>query len=358
MWYSNPRTYNMNTHPFKIAAATLMLGTAAVSIIFLLLNRNTPMVSGTSTTAGSYNGPLFLTSEKTGSEAPFSSLLAQMQKHDVKRAIFYFEVEPDEGGPDDRAAILKAIRSAPGRIVPFFSPGYSSQEAKPRVGSTMVADYTAGYNTMQSASAGLLKGIGEVEMYAWPVAHDDPKLKLLFQFAADRKLAVMLHPRSDGVTALGRIAAAYPNTTFIFHMFQTDFANSRPAVIALLKKHKNLVFTIDVDHLLFDGHTGLLYKYENEPTASAVKKFVADYDANGAALVGKAGALYRPLVAAAPTQVTIGTELSTDYSYNPAVYDRIIRTARLFLGSLPATQQAGVAYNNADRLFGAGASIR
>ncbi|TSC64623.1 MAG: hypothetical protein G01um1014106_48 [Parcubacteria group bacterium Gr01-1014_106] len=57
-------------------------------------------------------------------------------------------------------------------------------------------------------------------------------------------------------------------------------------------------------------------------------------------------------------RVTIGTELSTDYSYDSAVYDRIIRTARLFLGSFPKAQQAGVAYNNADRLFGAGATIR
>lgn len=343
----NKRLISLGTILFLAAIAWLILRPTSE-----------PAVSGAVTVAGGYNDPLFLTSEKTGSEAPFTSLLANMQKQGVTRAILYFEVEPDEGGPDDKVAILKAIRNAPGRIVPFFSPGYSSQEAKPRVGPTMVADYTTGYNTMESTNPGLLKGIGEVEMYAWPQTHDDPKLKSLFQFAADKKLAVMLHPRANGVTALGRIAAAYPNTTFLFHMFQSDFASTRPAVIALMKKHKNLVFTIDVDHLLFDGNTGLLYKYENESTASAVKNFIAGYDANAGRLLEKANALYKPLVAAAPDRVTIGSELSTDYSYDAAVYGRIVRTARLFVASLPKSQQAGVAFNNADRLFGAGASIR
>ena len=325
--------------------------------------------------AGMYTGPLFATSEKTGDNPlVLSKLLPNMKRHDVRWAILYvmFEEEDleedddvsEEEGDDemtDAQYLRSVLLKAPGTIVPFFSTGIGGEEEGKLAGLELTTMYAYGIAQGKTElGENVLKGIGEVELYAWNMPHDDQRVFQLFDLASANGLAIMFHPSSGQKKALEAILKRYPKTTFLMHLFPEDFARDRQMVIDLMSAYSNLHFTIDVDHMLFDqqAQTGLLYKFEGSSPTMAASSFKTDFDRQRAQLLQTAISRYQPLIIAHPDRVTWGTEMSEDYTFDNEVYDRMIKFVREFIGSLPKGVQEKVAYKNAQRLFGKGVTLK
>lgn len=319
-----------------------------------------PPAASVDVTPGSYSGPLYSASEKVGDNPRvLTHLLPGMKRNGVRTAVLYFGIESRR----DPAFIERVIRKAPGAVVPFFSTGIGGQGEGRLAGARLVRRYQAGYDGAVGAMGRrAIRGIGEVEVYAWGMPHDDARVRMLVDFAARNDLAVMLHPRAGGLDELEALVSDYPDTRFLIHMFTLDFERDRDRIISLMTSNPNVFYTVDVDHLLLDQSgpfpVGLLYKYAGLPTRAAVRAFAAAFDGSRDALLATAVARYSPLVDAHPDRVMWGTEMSLDYTYDRAVYDRLIDFSRAWIAQLPAPAQDGVAYRNALRILGNGVTLR
>ena len=300
-----------------------------------------------------YNGPLYATSEQIGDSAPLSHL-QNLRRNGVNFMIAFFSIELDPAEEEDLDIMYaKQFTSmAPGRVVPFFSLGLPAEETKPLVGEQLTNRYRETLAAIQEqAGEDFIKGFGEIEQYAWNIQPNDPKMLQLFDLAAENNLAVMFHPAVGQSSEVKKVLERYSRTTFLIHMFPEDLSRDREQYINLLKTHQNLYFSVDVDHMMFDGQTGLLYKYEDDEVKTAARKFIANYDQNERNLLNTALERYRPLIEAVPDKVMWGTEGGTDYVYEPEVYDRMIKFTRLFIGELKPEVQEKFAYRNAEKLI-------
>jgi hypothetical protein len=311
-------------------------------------------------TEGGYNGPLFLTGEKIGDSAPTDLFIQNMTRNGVNFFIGYFMLDPDDI-ESDLDYLTSYLERAPGHMIPFYSTGRGGEEEGQLAGETLTTHYQEGRKGVVSRFHGdVMQGLGELEIHDWGMPPDDPRVFSLFDFAQSRQLAVMFHMLPGQDDAVDRVLSRYPETTFLIHLYATDFSEERENIMTLMTAHPNLYFTIDADHLLFDptSQVGLLYKYQDEADATAVAGFVNDFDRDHAAMLERAVERYKPLVGAHPTRVTVGTELSTSYSYDPQVYDRVIPYLRRFIAAMDEDDQLRLGYQNALNLFGSGLVIQ
>lgn len=302
---------------------------------------------------GAYNGTLFTASEKLGSEFAIDSYMEGLNRNGVSWTAIYFGIEGNIS--DDSVSFMKQVVARyPGRIAPFYSTGIGGQSEGEIAGAKLTSQYQSGYEeSVKKLGSNSIVGIGEVEITAWPVPPNDPKVKELIAFADENELAVMIHPKRGQLSQFVELVAAYPDTVFLMHHFRNDFTLERQQIIDLMQKNKNVLFTIDADHLMFSDKDkiGLLYKYQDTDEDEAVSGFVSDFDSMFNELLAKSVQDYEPLVAAFPDRVMVGTEMSTEYSFDPSVYDRSIKILRHFIGKLPLDQQESVAYKNAQKYF-------
>lgn len=258
--------------------------------------------------------------------------------------------------------------------MPFYSTGLGGDEEGEMAGSELNTAYQSGYNLLTKLGGkDFVKGIGEIEIQDWPMPHDDKRVLQLFSFAADKNLNVMYHVKPGQTAAVGKIAAKYPDTKFLIHMFPNDFDVESKNIITQMKKHSNIYFTIDADHLMFDTSggfgIGLLYKYQDVLTGddldpdpasvkSAAKQFNQNFDARESTLRKEALARYSALVKSVPDQVTVGTELNLRYGYEEKSFDRIIKHVRYFIAGFDSQTQKKLAYENAEKAFGKGVTAQ
>lgn len=303
-----------------------------------------------------YSGPLYDTSSKIGDSAPLDLHFENMDRNGVNFLIAYTFAE-EVVGTD---YIKGAIKKYPGRIIPFYSPGLGGKEAESFVGEELTKMFEMSFPMAKKHLGEItIKGIGEIEMFQWNMPHNDPRILQLFDFAKANKLKVMLHPVPGKISQVRDILEKYPDTTFLIHMFQDDFVKERINIIELMKTHKNIYYSIDIDHLLYDrsAGTGLLYKYEGKDVVVGKNGFIKDFDSKYQAMLKADLALYKPLIEAHPNRVTWGTEMNIRYTYEPEVYDRMIKFIRLFIGSLDPSIQENIGYKNALERFGEGVSL-
>lgn len=303
-----------------------------------------------------YNGPLYDTSAQMGSSPDLELYFNNHDRNGINFFIGFFQIELDD--PFDVNYLNKAIKTRPGRVIPFFNTGLASDEAKLVVGNKLTSLHKEAFGiVVDEIGSNVLKGIGETEQYAWGVEADDPQVLKLYDFANSNDLHIMFHPPRGQTEAVKRLVEMYPGTIFLIHMFPEDFDADRQSYIDLIKTHDNLFFSIDADHILYDGSTGLLYKYENQDTNPAKISFISFYDSNEQQLLDNAVIRYKPLVDSVPDKVMWGTESSPEYNFEPEVYDRIIKFSRLFIGRLNQEHHEVVAYKNALKVFGNGTFI-
>lgn len=306
------------------------------------------------TEPGAYNGTLYTVSEKLGSEFTVDPYMEGLNRNGVSWTAVYFGVEGNIG--DNSVDFMKQVLARyPGRIAAFYSTGIGGESEGQAAGEKLTKQYTKAFEDIEKAiGSRAVAGIGEIEITAWPVSANDPKVKDLISFAAENSLVVMIHPKRGQLKEFGELIKAYPQTSFLMHHFRNDFTLERQQILALMKEHNNLLYTIDADHLMFSDRDkiGLLYKYQETNQDEAVAGFVADFDFMFNELVTQSVQDYSPLVEVFPNRVMVGTEMSTDYNFAPPVYDRTIKILRHFIGKLPPEHQEAIAYKNAKHYLG------
>lgn len=375
----------MKRRHLHISAATLcacfvLVALAAYHTELTAAMKNRTGANSKATTQAAYKGSLYATSEKVGAGNPLilSTLLKNMKRNGVDRAVFYVEIEDvgcddefcdddedeedeDDDKYEDVMNLQTLLSKGPGKIVPFFSTGKGGDEEGELAGPKLLKMYEDGYAlAKEKLGDSVVKGIGELELYAWDMPHNDQRVFQLLDFASKNGLSVMFHPLPGKKKEVEAILKKYPKTTFLMHMFPEDFSRDRQMVIDLMTRYSNLYFTVDIDHMLFDAQKsiGLLYKFENSSIKTAVSSFKTDFDKQRAQLLKTAISRYRPLITAHPDRVTWGTEMSKDYTYDKDVYDRMIGFVREFIGSMPKDVQEKIAYKNAQRIFGGGVELK
>lgn len=314
------------------------------------------------TYSNAYNGPLYDTASQMGDSAPLEKYTVALKRNGVAVVLGFFSVEPNflTGLPADEEweYLQTALKRYPGQFVPFLSTGLPAEEVKQYLGDVLVEGSRKTLDiSHQKLGPGVIKGLGEIEQYAWPIDADDQKMMSLVELAKKEGIAFMFHPPRGDADAVRTLIERYPTVTFLMHMFPEDFSSDRSGYIDLLKTHDNFYYGIDADHTMFDGQSGLLYKYEDEPVERARDRFVTDFDQNYQRLLSQAVARYKVLVEEVPDKVVWGTELGTDYGYEPEVYDRMIKYSRQFIAQMPAEHQEALAYKNAVRVFGTGVEM-
>ncbi|MBI4086434.1 amidohydrolase family protein [Candidatus Kaiserbacteria bacterium] len=335
-------------HYYSKLTETMGFGVAAV-----------PLFNPTLTYPGMYNGPLYATSEQIGDGYPIEKYFKNLDRNGVNYFIGFFAIE----GAQNRATLhnhsglgymLDAVQKYPNRIIPFFNPGRGGDEVEKLVGSELTAMYKATLTSSEAiVGTSVIQGFGELETQEWKARHNDPKVLQLVDLAKAHGLSVMFHPVASKIKDVEAIVTAYPDTTFLIHMYRSDLKESRKTLIALLKKYPNLYFSIDAAHIVHRVNDDMDILYDYEKSSGFIAEFDEDYDA----ILASAVKDYKPLVEGAPTKVMWGTEAGPDYSFEPAVYDRLIKISRDLIGRMPTEHQEALGYKNALRAFGKGVTL-
>lgn len=320
------------------------------------------------TYSGAYNGPLYATSEQIGNFPDKKSYMSNLKRNGVNFFIGMFTIF---GKPSKETLVshqglgyvMDLVEKYPGMAVPFFGSGFGGEQLNPIVrdqGDTWVAMYT---DVMDSyapiVGEDFIKGFGEVETQEWSVRYTNPAIYKLIDVANENKKSFMFHPVASKLDDVKVIIERYPDTNFLIHMYREDLKNGQQKLITLMKTHDNLFFSIDAAHIIHYDENDILYSYYDEYGKNAKEKFMARVNSNHDSILNSAVAAYKPLVEAVPDKVMWGTEAGPAYSFDPEVYDLLIKVSREFIAKVTddKDQQEALAYKNALRVFGPGVAL-
>ena len=306
-----------------------------------------------------YNGPLYATSEQIGDNYPIGKYMANLDKNGVNWFIGFFTfAEPQENLLNTRNGlgyVITAVKRYPGRIIPYYNPGIGGEEAESLVGDELTSRYSATLSaTRKIVGQGFIKGLGEIEVQEWGVAHNSPKVLQIFDLAQANDINAMFHPVASKITQVAEIAKKYPNMKFIIHMYRSDLDKSRSQLIEILKTYDNIYYSIDAAHIAHTNNRDIVYDLERNTLVASKSAFITEFDSEYNKMLAAAVSDYKPLVEAVPDKVMWGTEMGPDYSYEPEVYDRMIKISRELIGKMKPEHQEAFGYKNALRFYGEG----
>ena len=322
------------------------------------------LIFPTLTYDGAYNGPLYGTSEQVGS-ASMDLYFKLLDKNGINFFIGMFGIsgEPQADAlisDADLGEVIAAAQKHPRRIIPFFNPGIGGEEVERYLGEELTGMYTKTLTASKKiVGTDFIRGFGEVETQEWAVRHNDPKVLQLVTLAQRNNLYFMFHPVAGKIDDVEKMIEAYPDTTFLIHMYREDLDQSRTRLIKILQEHDNLYFSMDAAHILFVDSLGgdLVYVYDSSDQQSSINKFVSTYGSKERSMINDAITAYQPLVEAVPDKVMWGTEIGPEYAFNPQVFDRAVKISRLVIGGFDKEHQEAVGYKNALRVFGEGVVV-
>ena len=309
---------------------------------------------------GAYNGPLYATSEQVGEGYPIDKYFSNLNKNGVNWLIgFYtFSGEPKENNlikENGLGYVISVVQKYPRRVVPFYNPGFGGEEVEPLVGEELTAIYSRNLAATKSiVGNNFINGLGEIETQEWGIAHNNPKVIQLFDLAESNNINFMLHPVASKIDQIDQIAKAYPNQKIIIHMYREDLDNGESKVIKILQENENIFYSIDAAHIAYSNKRDIVYEYEKSTIEESKSAFISDFDSNYNKILNDAVSDYKPLVEAVPNKVMWGTEAGPVYTFEPEVYDRLIKISREFIGKMPPEHQELLGYKNALREFGEG----
>lgn len=310
---------------------------------------------------GAYNGPLYGTSEQVGS-ASMDSYFENLDRNGINFFIGMFGISGEPAADtlisdQGLGEVIDAAQKHPHRIVPFFNPGIGGEEVEQYLGETLTGWYTMTLAASQKiAGKDFIRGFGEVETQEWQARHNDPRIIQLIDIAQENDINFMFHPVATKIDDIGKIVEAYPDTTFLIHMYREDLDKSMSKLIKILQEHDNLYFSMDAAHILFVNSLGgdLVYVYDSTNKQSSINKFVSTFDSKEKSMISDAIKAYKPLVDAVPDKVMWGTEIGPEYAFDPKVFDRAVKASRFVIAGFAQEHQEAVGYKNALRVFGQG----
>src|SRR3989338_8567411 len=188
---------------------------------------------------GAYNGPLYGTSEQVGS-ASMDSYFELLDRNGINFFIGMFGISGEPAvdtlvSDADLGEVIDAAQKHPNRIIPFFNPGIGGEEVEKYLGETLTEMYKNTLAASQKiAGKDFIRGFGEVETQEWNARHNDLKVLQLINLAQRNNLHFMFHPIASKIDDVEKIVEAYPDTTFLIHMYREDLDQSRTELIRIL----------------------------------------------------------------------------------------------------------------------------
>lgn len=308
---------------------------------------------------GAYNGPLYATSEQVGS-VDMDDYFKLLDRNGINFFIGMFAIsgEPlaetlksDEG----LGYAVAAAQKHPHRIIPFFNPGLGGEEVELYVGDTLTRWYT---NTLKATKrvmgSDFIRGFGEVETQEWSKGHDSPEVQQLIMLAKKNNIHFMFHPVASKTDDVENILKAYPNTTFLIHLFRSDLSKEKTEWVRMLKEYDNFYFSMNAAHIIHVNGNDIIYDYDTGNDAVSKQKLLSTLNREEENIIRSAISAYKPLVDAAPEKIMWGTEMGPEYSFDPEVFDRAVKISRFVIAGFDKEHQEAVGYKNALRVFGQG----
>jgi len=311
------------------------------------------------TYANAYNGPLYGTSEQVGS-ASMDSYFDLLDKNGINFFIGMFSISGEPSADtlvsdSGLGEVIAAAQKHPSRIIPFFNPGIGGEEVEQSLGEELTTMYTQTLAASQKiAGRDFIKGLGEVETQEWSVRHNDQKVLQLITLAKRNNIHFMFHPVATKISDVKKIIEAYPDTIFLIHLYREDLDDSKTELIAILKEHDNLYFSMDAAHIIHVNNMDIIYDYDSGNKQSSINQFVSAFDSKEQSIISNAISAYKPLVDAVPDKVMWGTEIGPEYAFDPQVFNRAVKASRFVIAGFDAEDQEAVGYKNALRVFGPG----
>ena len=311
---------------------------------------------------GAYNGPLYGTSEQIGS-ASMDSYFKTLDRNGINFFIGMFSIEgkPAVGtltSDSGLGKIVDAVQKHPYRIIPFFNPGIGGETVEQYLGEQLTGMYRNSLTTSQKiVGKNFIRGFGEVETQEWQARHNDQRILDLIEMAQANDIHFMFHPVAAKMDDVTKIIEAYPDTTFLIHMYREDLDKSRDKLITMLKEHDNLYFSMDAAHILFVNGNDIIYTYDGKDKETSISAFVSTFDSKEKSIIAGAISAYKPLVDAVPDKIMWGTEIGPEYAFDSQVFDRAVKISRFVIAGFDKEHQEAVGYKNALRVFGEGVKI-
>jgi len=311
---------------------------------------------------GAYNGPLYGTSEQVGS-ASMDTYFQLLDKNGINFFIGMFGIS---GEPSTDALssdiglgeVIAAVQKHPRRVIPFFNPGIGGEEVEKYLGEQLTGMYTKTLAASQKIVGNeFIRGLGEVETQEWVVQHNDARVLQLVNLAQKNDINFMFHPVASKIGDVEKIIEAYPDTTFLIHMYREDLDKSKNQLVKMLQEHDNLYFSMDAAHILFTGGDDIIYTYDSTNKQSSIDKFVSTFESKEKTMIADAIKAYKPVVDAVPDKVMWGTEIGPEYAFDPQVFDRAVKISRFVIAGFDKEDQEAVGYKNALRVFGQGVVV-
>ncbi|MBI4154221.1 hypothetical protein HY501_02710 [Candidatus Woesearchaeota archaeon] len=323
----------------------------------------------TLTYPGAYNGPLYATSEQIGNFPDKEMYISNLKRNGVNFFIGMFAIlgktTPETFASNANLGyVADLVLKYPGMAVPFFGSGFGGEQLDPLVrskGDIWVGMYKDVLDTYAPfVGEDFIKGFGEVETQEWSVGHNHPNILKLIDLANREKKHVMFHPVADKLGDVKEMVEMYPDTTFLIHLYREDAREGKQEWIDMMKTHDNLYLSIDAAHIIHHDDNDILYSYHDEYGKNANTRFIFTVNENYDSILSSAVAEYKQFVEEVPDKVMWGTEAGPRYSFEPDVYDLLIKVSRDFIAKVtddPAKQEA-LAYKNALRVFGPGVTLK
>lgn len=308
---------------------------------------------------GAYNGPLYGTSEQVGS-ASMDTYFELLDKNGINFFIGMFGISGEPSADtlisdQGLGEVIAAAQKHPHRIIPFFNPGIGGEEVEKDLGEELTGMYTKTLAASQKiVGKDFIKGLGEVETQEWNARHNDPRVLQLVNLAQKNDLNFMFHPVASKIDDVEKIIEAYPDTTFLIHMYREDLDDSMNQLIKILQEHDNLYYSIDAAHIIHVNNMDIIYDLDSTNKQSSINEFVSTFDSKEKAMTTDAIKAYKPLVDAVPDKVTWGTEIGPEYAFDAKVFDRAVKVSRFVIAGFDKEHQEAVGYKNALRVFGQG----
>jgi hypothetical protein len=337
------------------APATTTASVPAVTTTTPPITTAPAVTTSVPTATGPYTGPLFDTHlhlDENTLMSRFGSangLMSFLNGGDVDWAVGFYLL-PTSYPASSIAAIATA---AAAYIVPLFQdPNWSQFFASAQSAASELQQYLQ--------PQGPYQGAGEIALYSTDlqsVTFDNPAMQAVFQAVNDVKGVVMIHlstanmgGRATELSEVEPSVAEYTDTTFLFHGRKEDMK----LVAQLMDKYPNVYFTIDANDSIFTAKlTGYNLLFPAGAADDTAARFLADVDTLGTeALIQNGLDNLTTLLDMYPDRVLWGTDLSSTWHFDDAVFDTIISLSRAVIGRLPADQQEKYAYLNAQAVFG------
>src|SRR3989338_3869903 len=232
---------------------------------------------------GAYNGPLYGTSEQVGS-ASMDSYFKLLDNNGINFFIGMFGIDGEPSADTlvsdaGLGEVIAAVQKHPHRVIPFFNPGIGGEEVEKYLGEQLTGMYTQTLATSTKiVGDDFIRGFGEVETQELTARHNDARVLQLINLAQKNDLHFMFHPVASKIDDVEKIIEAYPETTFLIHMYREDLDKSMTKLIKILKDHDNLYFSMDAAHIIHDNNMDIIYDYDSPNKQSSISKLVSTYD--------------------------------------------------------------------------------